>query len=73
MEFQLKKHAGQAIEVHPDVMQVGDDKIIVSTGWTTPDAQGDRYQVITFRDGKIRDLQGCRSRREAQRFARRGR
>jgi hypothetical protein len=30
-----------------------------------------RYQVLTFRDGKIVDMQGCSSRREAERFARR--
>jgi hypothetical protein len=28
-----------------------------------------RYQVLTFRGGKIVDMQGCRSRREAERFA----
>jgi hypothetical protein len=71
LQFQLQKHAGQALEAQPEFTQLGDDKIITSTRWTTPDGQGERYQVITFRDGKIRDLQGCRSRREAQRFARR--
>jgi len=31
----------------------------------------ERYQVLTLRDGKIVDMQGCTSRREAERFARR--
>jgi hypothetical protein len=30
----------------------------------------ERFQVLTLRDGKIADLQGCKSRREAERFAR---
>ena len=29
----------------------------------------ERYQVLTLRDGKIMDMQGCASRREAERFA----
>jgi hypothetical protein len=30
-----------------------------------------RYQVLRLRDGKIVDIQGCGSRREAERVARR--
>jgi hypothetical protein len=33
----------------------------------------ERFQVITVRDGKIVDLQGCASLRAAERFARRPR
>jgi hypothetical protein len=58
--------------VLPEFTQVGDDKVIGSTVWR--DDQGnaiERFQVITFRDGKIVDVQGCSSRREAERFARR--
>jgi hypothetical protein len=73
LEFQAKKHAGREFEVQSEFTQVGDDKLIVSTRWTSPDGRGERYQVITFRDGKIRDLQGCRSRREAERFVHRTR
>jgi hypothetical protein len=29
----------------------------------------ERYQVLTLRDGKIIDMQGCASRRAAERFA----
>ena len=74
MRFQIKKRGGQRIEVQPEFTSVGDDMIIGSTQWT--DAGGrrqERYQVLTVRDGKIIDLQGCASRREAERFARRRR
>jgi hypothetical protein len=29
------------------------------------------FEVLTLRDGKIVDMQGCASKREAERFARR--
>ena len=49
---------------------VGDDKIIGSAQWTREDGRREeRYQVLTIRDGKIADMQGFRSRREAERFA----
>jgi ketosteroid isomerase-like protein len=49
--------------------QIG-DRIIGGARWTTPDGRDqERFQVLTVRDGKIVDIQGCRSRREAQRFA----
>lgn len=71
MRFLIEKRAGRAIEVQPEFEQIG-DKIIGSTRWLDDDArQQERYQVITLRDGMIADMQGCRSRREAERFARR--
>ena len=52
--------------------QVGEDKIIGSGEWMGTDGRRQvRYQVLTFRDGKIVDMQGCSSRREADRIARR--
>jgi hypothetical protein len=46
--------------------------IIGSTKWLGEDSRRqERYQVLTFRDGKIVDLQGCATRRHAERFARR--
>jgi hypothetical protein len=52
--------------------QVGRNKIIGSTQWTSADGiRQERYQVLTLRDGKIIDMQGCSSRREAERFAHR--
>jgi hypothetical protein len=60
--------------VLPEFVRVGDDTIIGSIHWR--DAAGNpqqRYQVLTLRDGKIVDLQGCRTRRQAERFAARRR
>jgi hypothetical protein len=58
--------------VQPEFTQVGDNKIIGSTQWPGADGKRhERYQVLTLRDGKIIDMQGCASRREAERFAHR--
>ena len=60
--------------VQPEFDLIGDDRVIASTQWIDEDGNRvERYQVITFRDGKIVDLQGCASRRDAERFARRRR
>jgi hypothetical protein len=52
---------------------VGEDKIIGSATLTDEDGKprDSNPVVITFRDGKIVDMQGCSSLREAERFARR--
>jgi hypothetical protein len=71
LQLQIEKRGSRRIEVQPEFAQVCDDKIIGSTRWT--DAEGrrhERYQVITFRSGKIVDMHGCASRRDAERFAR---
>lgn len=65
----LRRTAGR-LQIQPSFEQVG-DKIIGSTKWVDQDGgQGERFQVLTIRDGKIVDMQGCASRREAERFAR---
>ena len=57
--------------MQPEFIQVG-DKIIGSTTWLADDGRRqERYQVLTLRDGKIVDMQGCASLRQAERFARR--
>jgi len=72
LQFQIKKRGGRRIEVQPEFTQVGDDKIIGSTTWLGADGRRqERFQVLTLRDGKIVDMQGCMSRRIAERFARR--
>jgi hypothetical protein len=72
LTFQIKKRGGRRVEVRPEFVQVDDDKIIGSTQWLGADGiRHECYQVITLRDGKIVDLQGCASRRAAERFARR--
>jgi hypothetical protein len=71
LEFAIRKRGDQAIEIQPEFTEVG-DKIIGSTEWLGADGRRcKRFQVLTIRDGKIVDMQGCASRREAERFARR--
>lgn len=56
--------------MQPEFTQVG-DKIIGSTRWVQAGGtRVERFQVLTVRDGKIVDMQGCSSRRRAERFAR---
>jgi hypothetical protein len=48
--------------------------IIGSTQWLGANGhRQERFQVLTVRAGKIVDMQGCASRRQAERFARRKR
>ena len=60
--------------MQPEFRIVGDDRIIGSTLWLDEDGNRvERFQVLTFRDGKIIDLQGCQTMRQAERFATRRR
>jgi len=69
---QLIRERGEAPLIEPEFSQIGDDTIIGSTTWLAADGRRhERYQVLTIRDGKIADVQGCTSRRQAERFARR--
>lgn len=56
-------------KVQPEFVQVG-DKIIGSTQSQDEGGGRERFQVLTIRDGKIADMQGFASRRQAERFAR---
>ena len=53
--------------------RVGNDKIIGTAQLRDADGKlrGRNPVVITFRDGKIVDMQGCATRGEAEQFARR--
>jgi len=58
--------------MHSEFSRIGDDKIIGSARWTGAHGRRhERHQVLTVRDGKIVDMQDCKSRRAAERFARR--
>jgi hypothetical protein len=58
------------MQVQPQFTPVGDNKIIGSTSWLGADGKRqERYQVLTIRGGKIVDMQGCATWREAKRFA----
>ena len=72
LKFQIQKHGEPRIEIRPEFTEVDDDRIIGWTRWLGADGRRhERFQVLTLRDGKIVDMQGCASRREAERFARR--
>jgi hypothetical protein len=67
----IRARRGRGVEGQPEFTLVGDDRVIGSTRWLDPAGEThERFQVLTIRDGKIVDMQGCRSRREAERFAR---
>ena len=71
MTFQIQKRGDARLRVQPKFSQVG-DKIIGSTQWlNTEGGRQERFEVLTVRDAKIVDIQGCTSHREAERFARR--
>jgi hypothetical protein len=71
LRFQITKRGERRIDVQPEFTQVG-AKIIGSTQWFGADGRRhERFQVLTIRNEKIVDMQGCASRREAERFARR--
>jgi hypothetical protein len=74
LKHQIAKRGERRIEVQPEFVQIGEDRLIGSTRWLDPDGHShERYQVLTVRDGRIVDMQGCASRRAAERFARRPR
>jgi ketosteroid isomerase-like protein len=56
------------------VEQVG-DRVVVGGRWTMLDGSHQRagrfFQVLTVRDGRIVNIQGCKSRRAATRYAKR--
>lgn len=71
MQFSLAHRRGPRGLTAPQFTQVG-DRIIGSAQWMVGDGEHqERFMVFTVRDGKIADMQGFTSRREAERFARR--
>jgi hypothetical protein len=72
LQSAVRARRGRGLEIRPDFTLVGEDTVIGSTRWLDPDGEThERFQVIRIRDDKIADMQGCRSRREAERVARR--
>ena len=67
LAFGIKQQGGGRI-AQPEFTKIGADRVIGSALWLGDEPQ-ERYEVLTIRDGKIVDMQGCRSRREAERFA----
>jgi len=72
LSHQIRERDVRGVEVQPDFTLVGDDMVIGSTQWLDADGRlQERFQVLTLRDGKIVDMQGCTTLRQAERFARR--
>jgi hypothetical protein len=71
LTFQIRERGEPQIDVKSEFTRVGDNVIVGSAAWLRADGRRqERFQVITLRDGKIAEMQGCRSRREAERVAR---
>jgi hypothetical protein len=70
----ISQRVGRRLRPRTEFRHAGADTIIGTT--VLLDDQGrrhERYGVLTLRGGRIVDMQGCRSRRQAERFARRAR
>jgi hypothetical protein len=71
LQHQFQKRGAGQVRIKAEFARVG-DKIIGSAPWALPgDRHQERFMVFTIRDGKIVDMQGCVSRREAERLAKR--
>jgi len=69
LQYQLQKRGAGQANITPEFIQLG-DKIIAGAPWSeAADRHQERFMVFTIRDGKIVDMQGFASRREAERFA----
>jgi hypothetical protein len=68
----LKAGGGWTID-NLTLARVGNDKVVGTAQLRDDDGKlrGRNPVVITFRDGKIVDMQGCATRGEAEQFARR--
>jgi len=68
----LKARGGWTID-NLTFARVGNDKVIGTAQLRDDDGKlrGRNPVVITFRDGKIVDMQGCATRSEAEQFSRR--
>jgi hypothetical protein len=69
LAFGIEKQ-GRGPIVQPEFQRIGEDRIIGSA-MRLGDEPQERFVVLTIRDGKIADMQGFRTRREAEQFARR--
>jgi hypothetical protein len=71
LQFLPRKRGERPVPIAPEFTQVG-DKVIASSQWAVAEGRyQERLMVFTFRDGKIIDMQGCASRREAEQYAKR--
>jgi hypothetical protein len=73
LQFQIQKRGDRGLEVKSEFRQVGTDTIIGSASWIGDGGRQERFQVTMLREGEIVDMRGCKSMREAERYARRRR
>ena len=70
LKFALRAQGGKPHVREPTFTRVGEDKVIGSWQWLASDGERhQRFQVLTFREEKIIDMQDCSSHRQANRFA----
>lgn len=74
MSFQIDRRGERRADVQPEFTLVGENVVVGSTQWVDEGgSRHERFQVLTLRAGKIVDIQGCATRRQAERFANRRR
>ena len=65
---------GQArgLRIEPTELAAVGDAVVARSRWVTPagEAGGEMHQVLRIRDGRIVDMEDCRTRREAEKLAR---
>jgi ketosteroid isomerase-like protein len=71
LQARLHKHPFTQIRTAPVFEQFG-DTVLATSPWVGAEGrQQDRFMVLTVRDGKIMNMRGFTSRRQAERCARR--
>ena len=65
----MARRGGRRI-AQPEFTKVGADRVVASA-LLLGDEPREHYSVLTIRGGKIVDMQGCTSKGEAERLARR--
>jgi hypothetical protein len=71
LQFAISKRGDQGVGAEPEFVQIG-NKIIGSSRWVGAYSNTrERCVLLTVEAGRIVDMQGGRSRREAERLARR--
>ena len=70
MKYATKKRGEHNVAFDPELISVSEDVVVGATHWLDDEGKRrERYQVLTVQDGKIVDMQDCKTRRQAERFA----
>jgi len=66
----LARRGGAEFVRDLELKRVGEDRVVGSADWLASDGgRQRRYQVLTVRDGKIVDIQGCSTAEEVEEYA----